>query len=135
MLIETDEWVKLSDAGKALGIQQSVAYRTAHRLGITKKVFGLFIVRKDDVQKIADGKLSPGWQWISDPSRASQDAKKGVEASLKARGLKRRPPRQPPPTLPPGVKRRGRPRKIPAATSPRTSRGTSGTATAGRKAE
>ena len=108
MLIETDEWIKLSEAATISGVQQSVAYRTAHRLGITQKVFGHFIIRKADVPKIAENKRCPGWHWIDDPMYAVTCAASGVEASLKARGLKRRPPEAT------GVKRGpGRPRKHP----------------------
>jgi hypothetical protein len=116
MLIETEDWVKLSEAATISGIQQSVAYRTAHRLGITTKVFGHYIIRKADVPKIAENKLEPGWKFKADPMFAVECSHSGVDAALKARGLKRRPP-SPPATA---VKRRGRPRKNPLPAEPTT---------------
>ena len=128
MKIETDDWVKLSRAAEMSGLQQSVAYRTAHRLGIVKKFFGVYIVRRDDVPKIAANKLHPGWQWQADPMLASECAHRGVDASLKARGLKRVASVEQPPKRP-----RGRPRKHPrtdgATTSSHAANGTAGRAT------
>lgn len=90
MLIETDEWVKLSDAVTLSGLQQSVAYRTAHRLGIVQQFFGVYLVKKSDVPKIAENKLEPGWHFKADPMFASKCGSLGATKGLKARGLKRR---------------------------------------------
>ena len=112
MLIETDDWIKLSEAAAISGVLQPVAYRTAHRLGITAKVFGHYVIKKSDIPKIAENKLHPGWHWQADPMLAVNAAAKGVEASLKARGVKRRKPLVEAPPVPAGVKRGpGRPRK------------------------
>ena len=116
MQIETDDWVKLSRAAEMSGIQQSVAYRTAHRIGIVKEFFGVYIVHKDDVHKIAENKLHPGWHWQANPMLAVECAHKGMDASLQARGAKRRTQEPPKPKRP-----RGRPRKHPLPAVPTTS--------------
>lgn len=90
MLIETDDWVKLSDAARESGVQQSVAYRIAHRIGIVEVIFGAYVVRKADIPKIAAAKLEPGWRWKTTPMEAVRDSKKATLAKRrKATRLKK----------------------------------------------
>ena len=103
MLIETGDWIRLAEAAAISGVLQPVAYRTAHRLGITTRVFGNYIIKKSDIPKISENKLHPGWHWQADPMLAVNAPAKGVEESLKAPALKRPIPPVYGPPVPPGA--------------------------------
>lgn len=84
MKIETDEWMPLADAVKATGVPQKTLYRIADRLGLRTEVFGVRVVRRTELAKLASGRLPVGNpEWIGDYEKASAAAVKSVESRLR----------------------------------------------------
>lgn len=84
MRIETDEWMPLSDAIVETGIPQKTLYRIADRLGLSVTLFGVRVVRRADVPKLANGRLPLGNpDWIGDTDKASAAALKAVESRMR----------------------------------------------------
>lgn len=81
MRIDTDDWIPLAEAIVQTGIPQKTLYRIADRLGMTTEVFGVRIVRKADLPKLAAGRQPVGNpEWIGDYEKASEAAIKAVES-------------------------------------------------------
>lgn len=81
MKIETDEWLTLAEAVALLGIPQKTLYRIADRLGLAVTVFGVRVVRKSDVGKLAAGRQAVGNpRWIESGEEASAAAAMATES-------------------------------------------------------
>lgn len=84
MKIDTNDWVSLTEACATVGVSQSTGYRTAKRLGIVQKFFGVYVVKKADAKKIAEGRLPVGNpDWINSGNDAAQAAIRAVESRMK----------------------------------------------------
>lgn len=81
MKIETDEWLTLAEAVAVLKIPQKTLYRIADRLGLVETVFGVRVVRKTDLPKLAGDRKSVGNpRWIEDGDEAGAAAIKATES-------------------------------------------------------
>lgn len=81
MKIETDDWVTLADVVTMTGIPAKTLYRTADRLGLKTEVFGVRVVRKSDIGRIAESRKRVGNpDWIGSPKKAAAAAGKAVES-------------------------------------------------------
>jgi hypothetical protein len=81
MKIETDDWVPLAEAVALLGMPQKTLYRVAERLALSVTVFGVRIVRRNDLVKLEAGRLSVGNpRWSESGDEASAAAAKATES-------------------------------------------------------
>jgi len=85
MKIETDDWIPLCDAWPQVGLAQATAYRIAKRLKLVHEFFGVKVIKRSDIQKLADGKMEGigNPNWIASGEQAAKAAKQSVASRLK----------------------------------------------------
>lgn len=87
MMIDTDQYVTLSDACKIGGFSQSTGYRLAKSLGIVLEFFGVKIVKIADIETMKTNRRRVGNpEWIESYEIASEAALKAVKSRMAKRG-------------------------------------------------
>lgn len=91
MLINTDEWLPVTEAAGILEMDKPGAIRLARRLGLIQQFFGVYCIRRSDVSTLAQNRRQPGNpRWIADGEAAAADCLRAV-ASREARKKTRNP--------------------------------------------
>jgi hypothetical protein len=83
MNINTEDWLPVAEAARLAGMSDVVARRLTRDLGLSQTIFGVLVMKLDDLPKMVQKRRRRGNQrWIADGDAAAADSLKATAARM-----------------------------------------------------
>lgn len=84
MRLNTDDYIPVAEAARLAGMSESTGRRLAKHLGVVHEFFGVFIVKKSDVETLRQNRKPMGNpDWIASQEEAAAAALRAVESRMR----------------------------------------------------